>query len=189
MSGFHFNKKELKNGWDLPQNEKIPLTGRKQRLLRAYELLIIKSDEEYMKERCKDAPFVTEQPIQQTVSEEWYRPKTEPENVVKVEPETAPETKPEAVTETSIWSPWMPEESFKPGNEEPIVTEMAVDIPDNMEVEQDKEEEVHAEVISFRPPGQESEPEPVLEKPVRSEPEEPEIPERVSVTSFRPPGQ
>ncbi len=123
MSGFHYNKKDLKNGWDLPPNEKIPLTGRKQRLLRAYELLIVKSDEEYMKERCKDTPLVTEQPIQQSVSEDLFRPKSEP--------------KPDA----------------------------------------------------FRPPGQESEPEPVLEKPLQSEPEEPQIPERVSVTSFRPPGQ
>ena len=62
-------------------------------------------------------------------------------------------------------------------------------IPDNMEEVPGKVEEVHAEVISFRPPGQESEPEPVLEKPVRSEQKEQEISERMSEGSFRPPGQ
>ncbi len=185
MSGFRYNKKDLKNGWDLPPNEKIPLTGRKQRLLRAYELLIVKSDEEYMKERCQDAPFVAEQPIQPSVSEDLFRPKSEP----KPESETTPKPEPEVAAEKNPWSPWMPEDSFKPENEEPIVTETAADIPDNMDEEQEKEEEIHAEVISFRPPGQGPEPEPVLEKPVRSEPEEPQIPERLSVSSFRPPGQ
>ncbi len=45
-----YKRLNLKNGWDLPKGEKPPLTGRKQQLIRAYELLILKSDEEYIQE-------------------------------------------------------------------------------------------------------------------------------------------
>lgn len=45
-----YRRLNLKNGWDLPKGEKPPLTGRKQELIRAYELLVQKSDEDYMRD-------------------------------------------------------------------------------------------------------------------------------------------
>lgn len=41
-----YERMQLKNGWDLPKGEKPPATGRSMRLARAYELLVLKSDEE-----------------------------------------------------------------------------------------------------------------------------------------------
>ena len=45
-----YRRLNLKNGWDLPEGEKAPMTGRKQQTARAYELLIEKTDEEYVRE-------------------------------------------------------------------------------------------------------------------------------------------
>ena len=45
-----YKRLNLKNGWDLPQDEKPPLTGRKKEMARAYELLVKKTDEEYFDE-------------------------------------------------------------------------------------------------------------------------------------------
>ena len=41
-----YARMQLKNGWDLPPGEKPPLTGRRQEMVRAYELLVLRSDEE-----------------------------------------------------------------------------------------------------------------------------------------------
>lgn len=40
----------LKNGWDLPNKGRPPLTGHRQELIRAYELLVKKTDDEYLHE-------------------------------------------------------------------------------------------------------------------------------------------
>ena len=50
MNKNQYRRLNLKNGWDLPKGEKIPLTGRKQELVRAYELLVQKPDEDYIRE-------------------------------------------------------------------------------------------------------------------------------------------
>lgn len=45
-----YRRLNLKNGWDLPEGEKPPLTGPRQESARAYELLVKKTDEEYIQE-------------------------------------------------------------------------------------------------------------------------------------------
>ena len=50
-----YQRMRLKNGWDLPGGEKPPSYGRKQKLARAYELLVLKTDEEYIRE-AKERP-------------------------------------------------------------------------------------------------------------------------------------
>ena len=50
MEKNQYRRLNLKNGWDLPKGEKVPLTGRRQELVRAYELLVQKTDEDYLKE-------------------------------------------------------------------------------------------------------------------------------------------
>ena len=53
----------LKNGWDLPAGEKPPLTGRKQYLLRAYELLVKKEDSEYESDYYRAQNRAKEEPL------------------------------------------------------------------------------------------------------------------------------
>lgn len=45
-----YDRMNLKNGWDLPPGEIPPATGKKRSDIRAWELLVLKSDEEYRRE-------------------------------------------------------------------------------------------------------------------------------------------
>ena len=42
-----YDRMEIRNGWDLPAGKIPPVTGRKRESARAYELLVLKTDEEY----------------------------------------------------------------------------------------------------------------------------------------------
>ena len=49
---------KLKNGWDLPPGETPPLTGRRQALRRAYELLVLRDDASFYPQRRPDRKSV-----------------------------------------------------------------------------------------------------------------------------------
>ena len=73
-----YARMQLKNGWDLPPGVRPPQTGRKRRLIRAYELIVLKTDEEYERDFKKpvNPPFKADEkkPVNaapaQTVPEE-----------------------------------------------------------------------------------------------------------------------
>ena len=75
MGKSQYRRLNLKNGWDLPKGEKIPLTGRRQELVRAYELLVQKTDEDYLEEAKarKQQKEVRETKQQQAVISEEIR--------------------------------------------------------------------------------------------------------------------